>query len=159
MNDKDTFSVWLAETVLVANGDAIGAATLSALARHARGEDGLDAVLAQASTNTKRPGDFGVEFVGAILPVLLVEFGRMLWDAYTKSLAEEGGKALATATIDAIKGLVRRTFRGENGALSIADAESQLRKAARASGLNDAQVDKLLETLHNPEAVRALAAR
>jgi hypothetical protein len=157
VNDKDTFAVWLAETVLTANGDAIGAATLSALALQAQGEANLDAMLEQASTNTRRPGDFGVEFVGPLLPVLLVEFGRMLWDAYAKSLVEQGAKSLATVTIDKVKGLVRQTFSHQSDSLSIADAESQLRKAGQAAGLNEAQVNKLLETLHNPEAVRALA--
>jgi hypothetical protein len=158
VNDKDTFAVWLAETVLTADGDAIGAATLSALALQAQGEGNLDKVLEQASANTRRPGDFGVEFVGPLLPVLLVEFGRILWDAYAKSLVEQGGKALATVTIDTVKGLVRRTFTHQDSALSISDADTQLRKAGQAAGLNEAQVNKLLETLHNPEAMRALAA-
>jgi hypothetical protein len=159
MNDKDTFAVWVAETVLVANGDAIAAATLSALARQTQGEGGLDTVLEQASANTRRPGDFGVEFVGPLLPVLFVEFGRMLWDAYVKSLAEQGGRALATTTIDTVKGLVRRTFTHQDNALSVTDADTQLRKAGQAAGLNDAQVDKLLEALHNPKAVHALTAQ
>ncbi|MFZ1430500.1 MAG: hypothetical protein WAS21_27465 [Geminicoccaceae bacterium] len=157
MDDKDKFSVWLADTILQANGDAFGAAALGALAEESERTGNFDDALREAGSNTRRPGDFGVEFVGPLLPVLLVEFGRLLWDAYSKALVEQGGKALASLTIEKIKELVKATFGHRQSVLSITDAEAQLRKAGQASGLNDEQVSKLLEKLRNPEAVRALA--
>ena len=157
MDDKDRFAVWLADTVLQANGDDFGAAALGALAEEGERTGDFDAALKGAASSTRRPGDFGVEFVGPLLPVLLVEFGRLLWAAYSKALAEQGGKALAAVTIDKIKELVNATFARRQSVLSAADAEAQLRRAGQVSGLNDEQVNKLLDTLHNPEAVRALA--
>ena len=157
MDDKDKFAVWLADTVLQANGDAFGAAALGALAEEGERSGKFDDALREASSSARRPGDFGVEFVGPLLPVLLVEFGRLLWDAYSKALFEQGGKALASLTIDKVKELVKATFAHRQSILSTDDAETQLRKAGAASGLNDEQVSKLLEALHNPEAVRALA--
>jgi hypothetical protein len=84
MDERDVFAVWLGDTVLRANGDDFGAAALGSIAQ----EKDLNAALKDAGSNTRRPGDFGVEFIGPLLPVLLVEFGRLLWDAYSKALVE-----------------------------------------------------------------------
>jgi hypothetical protein len=159
MGDKDRFAVWLADTILHGNDVEFGAAALSSLEQEGERTGNFDAALRMAASNDRRPGDFGVEFVAPLLPVLLVEFGRLLWDAYSKALFEEGGKALASVTIDKIKSLVKATFSHRDGLLSIADADAQLRKAGRDSGLNDQQINKLLESVHAPKAVRALAGQ
>jgi hypothetical protein len=155
MGDKDRFAVWLADTILHGNDDEFGAAALASLEQEGERTGNFDAALRMAASNDRRPGDFGVEFVAPLLPVLLVEFGH----PYSKALFEEGGKALASVTIDKIKSLVKATFSHRDGLLSIADADAQLRKAGRDSGLNDQQINKLLESVHAPKAVRALAGQ
>lgn len=159
MDDKDRFAVWLADTVLQANGDAFGAAALTTLAQEGDRTGNFDAALREAGASTRRPGDFGVEFVGPLLPILLVEFGRLLWDAYSKALVEQGGKALASLTIDKGKELVKSTFSHRQSVLDTDEAEAQLRKAGRDTGLNEEQVGKLLGALRNSEAVRALSGQ
>ena len=156
MEKRDEFAVWLATTVLDATGDAFSAAALSDLAERS-GADGLDAKIKEATINSQRPGDFGIEFVGPLLPVLLVEFGRMLWDAYAKAVVEEGGKELAGASIKFVRDALHRTFGGRGGPLSVADAEAKLREAGEKANLTAEQIDELLRTLRDPEAVRALA--
>ncbi|WP_158032218.1 hypothetical protein [Rhizobium rhizosphaerae] len=37
------------------------------------------AKLEEAASQKKRPGDFGVEFIGPLLPLLLVTLGQELW--------------------------------------------------------------------------------
>jgi hypothetical protein len=158
MNEQDEFAVWLAETMLRANGDGFGAAALVDIRESLGPRMTLNQALDKASTHTQRPGDFGVEFVGPLLPVLLVEFGRLLWNAYAKALVEESGKALAKATIDRVKDMVRHTFtKAEGAAIKPADAEAVLRQAGQTAGLNLEQIDKLVETLHSVQTVRALA--
>jgi hypothetical protein len=158
MDDQDEFAVWLAETMLQATGDGFGAAALADIRKNVGPGGNLSQALSKASTHTQRPGDFGVEFVAPLLPVLLVEFGRLLWDAYAKALVEESGKALAKATVDGVKDMLRHTFsKPEGAAITSADAEAALRQAGQTAGLNPAQVDKLVETLHSPETVRVLA--
>lgn len=155
MDERDAFAVWLGDIILRANGDEFGAAALGSLAQ----EKDFDAALKDAGSNPRRPGDFGVEFIGPLLPVLLVEFGRLLWDAYSKALVEQGGKALASVTVDKVKDQIKATFSHRAAMLSAADAEAQLREAGQASGLNDEQIGKLLEAFRNPAAVRALAGQ
>lgn len=148
MEDKDAFAVWIAQAMLLANDDEFGAAALFNLAQPVHSGAELDAALAHASAN-RRPGDFGVEFVSAVLPVVLVEFGRMLWDAYVKSLAEEGGKALATVTMDKIRQLARRTWSGQSVVVSLAEAETRLRQAAAKAGLSAEQTSQLVKSLQS----------
>jgi hypothetical protein len=137
--------VWIARAMLLANNDEFGAEALVNLSHQARSSAELDQALGGASAN-RPPGDFGVEFVGAVLPALLIEFGRLLWDAYTKSLAEQGGKALATITIDKIKQLARHTWSRPGAVISLADAETRLRQAASHAGLDAAQTDRLVQS-------------
>jgi hypothetical protein len=155
MDDKDAFAVWVAEAMLLANGDEFSAAALVSLSRQANTSAEFDQALSAAATN-RRPGDFGVDFVSAILPVVLIEFGRMLWDAYAKSLAEEGGKALASATIDKIRQMARYTWSRSRAVISLADAEARLRQAASHAGLDAAQTNKLVQALHSPDMVRGV---
>lgn len=159
MNDKDRFSVWLAEEVLRANGDMFGAAALGTLSQEGERTENFDAALREAGSSIRRPGDFGVEFVGPLLPILLVEFGRLLWDAYFKALVEQGGKALASATIEKAKELVKATFSGREGVLNADEAEALMRKAGRNAGLTEEQTVRLMEALRNPEAVRVLTGQ
>jgi hypothetical protein len=159
MDDKDSFAVWMAGAVLRANNDEIAAEALGDLARQAQTSAELDAALNSTRSVGRRPGDFGVEFIGPLLPILLIEFGRMLWDAYAKSLADQGGKALATATLNMIKVLARRTWTQTPGAISPGEAEQRLREAALHCGLDSAQTEKLVSSLRSPELAHELASK
>ena len=158
MSQRDEFAVWLAGSILETNDDEFGAAALADIGDRVNNGDSLDLALEGASAHDKRAGDFGVEFMAPLLPVLLVEFGRLLWDAYAKGLVEETGKALAKLTVDSVKDLLHRTFsKPEDAPIAPADVEAALRQVGRTAGLNPAQIEKLVETLHTPETVRALA--
>ncbi len=157
MNDKDTFAVWIAEAMLHANGENFAAAALADLAQEAETAGDLDLALNAAASNTRRAGDFGVEFIGPLLPVFLVEFGRMLWEAYLKALAEQGGKALASVTIATIKELARHTWLHTQPVISLDDVEARLREAGSRAGIDKAHIDKLILSLRSPEMGHALA--
>lgn len=158
MNDKDTFALWIAEAMYRAKGDDFGAAALADLSIKVNTTAELDHELSERSA-TRRPGDFGLEFLAAVLPALLVEFGRILWDAYAKSLAEQGAQALATATIDKVKELARHTWSRSSGVISLADAESKLRGAAARVGLSATQTNELVASFHSAEMAHEVAAR
>lgn len=156
MDDKDLFAVWFADAVLQTSGDPFAAASLQQMAEESRSSAEFDAKLDEAASQEKRPGDLGIEFLGPVLPVLLVTLGRELWASYCKELVEKGGKALADLTVDAIKGLVRRklTAPGEMGV-----TDQQVRDAAERSGLSAEQIDALITTLHSPDLVQSLGAQ
>lgn len=151
MNDRDAFAVWFAAAALRANKEGLVADGLLALAGDAQTSAELDEKVRAASRSRARPGDFGIEFLVAALPGLLLTLGRMLWDEYSKALAEQGGKALAAATIDKVKELTRRTWSRSDAPISLEDAEARLRQAAAKAGLNAAMTDRLVSSLHGPE--------
>jgi hypothetical protein len=160
LEDKDAFAVWLAGAILRANADDISAAALSGMANKAKSKSDFDLAIKGATTTSKRrPGDFGLEVIGPLIPVLLVEFGRLLWDAYVKALAQEGGKALASVTLKAVKELAKRTWSAKPADVSLPDAEATLRTVALSAGLNSAQAQKLIENLHKPTVADELAAK
>ncbi|MGE0700415.1 MAG: hypothetical protein AB7O57_15065 [Hyphomicrobiaceae bacterium] len=156
MNDKDQFAVWIASKILRANDDGISASTLEAIARQSTSTKALDDSLADSVAQSRRPGDFGVEFVVALLPIVLVEFGRLLWEEYTKALAKQGGDALAKLTIDASKALARKTWSMDAATLTLAEAEAKLKQAAVKAGLDATQTDMVIKSLRNPEVSAAL---
>lgn len=159
MNDKDTFAVWIAAAMLRVNNEDFAAEALASLSGQARTGADLDKALSASSSGSRRPGDFGVEFLGALLPAVLVEFGRMLWDAYARDLAVEGGKTLATVTIEKIKELTRHTWSRSPGSLSLIEVEAQLRGAAQRAGFDSVQTEKLVASLHSPEMAHGVAAQ
>lgn len=157
MNDQDAFAVWIASAMLRASNDEFAEEALASLASQAKTSAELDKLVAEAAGD-RRPGDFGVDFVGALVPALLISFGRVLWDAYAKSLTDQGAKALAAATIDKVKKLARRTWSRSSDTISLIDAETRLREAASRTGLDAAQTEKLVSCLHSPEMADVVAA-
>jgi hypothetical protein len=153
MNDEDTFAVWIAAAVLRTDGDTVAASTLEHMASQTSVDRPLDTVLGSAAAPRKRPGDFGLEFVAPFLPLVLVEFGRLLWHAYTAALAKKGGEALATATVDRIKALLKRTLSNKEAEISLAEAEERLRQAALAQHLSAEQTNRLIASLRDPRLI------
>lgn len=158
MDERDEFAVWLAAAVLRVNDHAIHAEALKAAAAQAQTKEELDQRLRADAPGARRPGDVGLEIVGVLLPGLLVQFARLLWDAYAEALAKQGGGALASATVDAIKEQVRRTWAGRPDTISLAEAEQRLRTAAERAGLGAADTDALVASLRKPALAQAVGA-
>lgn len=157
MDERDEFAVWLAAALLRVNDHAVHAEALKAVAAPAQTKEELDQRLRADAPGARRPGDVGLEIVGVLLPGLLVQFARLLWDAYAEALAKGGG-ALASATVDAIKEQVRRTWAGRPDTISLAEAEQRLRTAAEHAGLEAADIDTLVASLRKPALAQAVGA-
>ena len=69
MDEKDVFAVWFADAMLQANDDPFGAASLNQMTEESATSAEFDAKLDEAASQEKRPGDFGIEFLGPLLPV------------------------------------------------------------------------------------------
>lgn len=157
MNDRDTFAIWIATSMLRASNDEFSEAALANIASRAKTSAELDQLVSTAPADG-RPGDFGVEFAGTLIPPLLIAFGRLLWDAYSKSLVEQSAKALAKSTIEKAKDLARRTWSRAPNTISLSDAETRLRDVAIRAGLDAAQTEMLVSCLHSPEMADEVAA-
>lgn len=155
MDEQDGFAVWIADGLLKAQDDDIAAASLSDLYANSPNSAEFNRQLDEASSQIKRPGDFGLDFIGPLLPVLFVEFGRLLWQAYSKELVSQGSKALAGATIDTVKSLFKRKVGTPEG---LAEAETHMREVAKRSGLNSEQTEAVLAALRDPRLSAALVA-
>jgi hypothetical protein len=158
MDKRDEFALWIATEVLRANEDALSASALEQIGERAASPQALEAALQEAAAQSRRPGDFGVEFIGPLIPVVLVGFGRLLWDEYVKALAKNGGDALAKLTIEAVKELVRKTWSQDGSTLTVTEAEGRLREAAAKAGLDGAQTEVVLGSLRKPAVAAALTA-
>lgn len=151
MNDQDKFAVWIADTILRVNDEEIFAETLQIQASQVETPEELDKILKDTDLGKPKPGDFGLEFIGSFMVMALVEFGRKLWDSYLDALAEEGGKELASITIDKIKPLLADTWGNKLAVISLDDAAARLREVAAKNGLRQEQTEKLIESLYSKE--------
>jgi hypothetical protein len=156
MEDRDLFALWIAAAVLRGNDDEFTAEALASLAAEANAPGELDALLTAAAANAKRPGDIGLDFVAPLLSLVLVEFGRALWDSYIKSLADQGGKALANVTLAGLKQAVRRAWGGESATLSLDDIEGKLRLVSAQAGLSSDKAEEIVVSLRRAATVEAL---
>ena len=148
MDDRDRFAVWVSDAVLRAGEDEFTAEALAALARKAEGDaTSLDAELAKQTKQEPRAGDIGLEMIGPVLIPILIEFGRALWDAYSKRLAEQGGEALADATLAKVKEFARGTWSGRDSPVPLDEVERQLRQAALRAKLDEEETERLVAGL------------
>lgn len=155
MDEEDNFAVWLADGMLRADDDEFAAESLGQLFEEAKSSSDFSAKLEAAASQDVRPGDFGMEFIGPLLPILFVELGRMVWQSYSKALVDKGGKALADLTVEKVKSLFVAKLKTPEG---MSEAEQQLHSIAITSGLNAEQADKLIVTLNNPRLAETLIA-
>lgn len=156
MNDKDLFALSIAAAMLRADDDDFSAAALTHIAERASQTQDLESLLAAATKNEKRPGDMGLEFIEPFLPVVLVHFGQILWDAYVKEITKQGAKALSDLSLKGVKALFKRTLSSPQSAVSLADIEARLKQVALQEQLSDAQTDKLLASLRGKKLITEL---
>jgi hypothetical protein len=156
MKNDDEFAAWIAGVVLRSSGEDIQAEVLEDLVHKTGPADSLDKQIEEAWTASKRAGDFGAEFIGAVLLPVLIEAGKELWSVYLKKLTEKAGEQLAAMTIDAVKMLAHRIWSGEEKSVTAADYEKLLRAAAAKHGLSFHQTEQLVAGLRDPELARAL---
>lgn len=156
MKNDDEFAAWIAGAVLRRSGEDIQAEVLDDLVQKTGPADSLETHIEAARTASKRAGDFGAEFIGAMLLPVLIEAGKELWAAYLKKLTENAGEQLAAMTVDGVKTLAHRIWSGEEKAVTAADYEKLVRVAAAKEGLSSEQTDILVAGLRDPELARAL---
>ncbi len=156
MKNDDEFAAWIAGAVLRSGGEDIQAEVLDDLVEKTGPAGSLETEIEAARKASKRPGDFGAEFIGAMLLPVLIEAGKELWAAYLKKLTEKAGEELAALTVDGVKMLAHRIWSGEEEAVTAADYEKLLRAAAAKQGLSPDQTDQLVARLRDPELARAL---
>ena len=108
----------------------------------------LGAALDDLRSFDRRPGDFGVEFVGPLLLPIVVEAARQLWASYLKGLTDKGGAQLATMTVEAVKGLIKHIWSQEKNLSSRYAA--LLRAEAERQGLPTDQIERLVRTVSGP---------
>lgn len=158
MGKEDEFAAVVTKAILQAGGDEIQVAVLDDIVEGSKVSGSLDASIAAVKTAKRRPGDFGMEIVGALLIPVLIEAAKQFWAAYVKKLAEKTGGDLAELTVTQAKDVARRIWTGEEAFVSVSDFETLVRSAAKREGLSAEQTDKLVRDLRNPSVANAFEA-
>lgn len=156
MDDPDEFAVWVARSMLEATNNDVQVQLLDDLSSQARSKGDLDEVVAESSKNTRRSGDFGVEFVAALLVPVLIEVGKQLWAAYAKKFYEEVGGGLAKLTVDKAKQSLRALWSGEDKSAALERAETILREVGTKEGLSQGKIDALVAALRDGRVLTQL---
>lgn len=130
MASEDELALWLGRELSVAQGNATQEILFTDIAEQVeQGTPFADAV-ADVTRHDARAGDFGIEVVGSLVAMALLDGLKVFWASYLKQLEEKAGKSLADMTLDFIKSRFRADV---NGAASPA-IEADVSKAVAASG-------------------------
>lgn len=160
METQDEISLWLAEATLISGGQEVSAFVVSDIKDQVAAGGTLDTALQNIQAFDRKPGDFGAEIIGALIVPVVIEAAKQLWASYLKELtqqvnemAQQGGKQLASMTIDSAKALVRRVWTDEP---EISTRYATLVRAeAERQGLPSEQIELLVNAITSP----ALAER
>ncbi|PTS88473.1 hypothetical protein DBR17_04475 [Sphingomonas sp. HMWF008] len=112
-----------------------------------RVEEGTDlaGAIHAVTGHDPRAGDFGVEVVGSLVAMALLEGLKVFWAAYIKELEEKAGKSLADATLEFLKSKFKHDATGPGapaieakikGAISDAAAKLNVAAASLAPALD-----------------------
>jgi hypothetical protein len=156
VNNEDEFAVMIADAVLKTSGDVIQVEVLNELAQSARAIGDLDRQIAETRKFERRPGDLGMEIVGALVIPILIEAGKQFWAIYIKKLSEKSANVLAEYTISEIRKLAERIWRGEDTLISVGKFETLVREAAAKEGLALDQTERLVTALRSRNVVDEL---
>lgn len=104
--------------------------------------------IAEGWTMERRPGDFGMEIVGALLVPILVEAAKQFWASYVKRLSEKAGSDLADLSLTSMKNLAARIWSGKETSANLGELEALVRDIAQGR-LPREQIDGLVAKLRN----------
>lgn len=138
-------ALWFGRSLSATEGNATQELLLEDVSERVdEGTDLLGAIRA-VTGHDPRAGDFGVEVVGSLVAMALLEGLKVFWAAYTKELEEKAGKSLADATVEFLKSKFKHDVAGPaapaietkiKGAISDAAAKLQIDTAAIAPALD-----------------------
>jgi hypothetical protein len=112
VSHEDAMALWFGRELSAVAGNATQEILLEDVSeRVAEGTD-LEAALGAVTKHEARAGDFGVEVVGSLVAVALVEGLKTFWAAYLRELEEKAGTSLADKTLDYFKSKFRSATKG-----------------------------------------------
>ena len=149
MTNEDAFAAIITDAVLRAGDEDIQAYVLEDLVKNTTASKDLETTIAEMRSMERRQGDFGMEIVGSLLLPVLVEAAKQLWSAYVKRLSKKTGETLADYTLDGIKAVARRIWKGEETATSVDEFEELVLQAAEKEGLSAEQTNGIVEALRS----------
>jgi hypothetical protein len=129
---SEILALWLGQKVSAEQGSATQEILFTDIAEQVEKGASFDDAVADVTKHDPRAGDFGVEVVGSLVAVALLNGLKAFWAAYAKELEEKAGKSLADITIDFIKA----RFRSDIAGPAKPRIEADLTKAVTASGAN-----------------------
>jgi hypothetical protein len=157
MTNEDQFAALITGGILRAGGEDIQAQVLDELVQSA-GSATLQERIAEGRKLERRPGDFGMEIIGALIVPILVEATTQFWTAYVKRMTEKAGSDLADLSLSSIRKLALRIWRGEEDNANLSELESLVREVARKEGLQPQQIDSLVAKVRDAKVAQQFAS-
>jgi hypothetical protein len=148
MTTRDTdLALWLGRKVIVAQGSTTGEILLDDIAgRIADGADYQEAVNA-VTAHDPHAGDFGVEIVGSMVAMAILEGLKVFWAAYITEVEKKAGKSLATATIDFVKDKFRKEMVGPERAAIETRMKNSIKNAAHRLKVSPNDLNSALDAI------------
>ncbi len=129
-NKAEALTLWLGQELAVAQESATQEILFSDIAERVEQGATFDEAVADVTSHDPRAGDFGVEVVGSLVAVAVLDGLKVFWASYLKQLQEKAGKSLADLTIDFIKS----RFKSDVASAEKATIQADLTNAIAASG-------------------------
>lgn len=140
----DALSLWLAAAALRSADEPIQALVLDQVRQETEVGVPLAQALDKATRSERKPGDFGVEFIGPLLLPLLIEGVKAFWKLYLTELQKKAAGEIATVTIDAVKAVFRKAMSGGDKEKIVGGLETSLRAVAVEHKLSADQTARLI---------------
>lgn len=147
----DELSLWLAASALRSSGESIQALVLDEIRRDTKAGVPLTEALKKLTQGERKPGDFGVAFVGPLLLPILLEGVKAFWTLYLTELQKKAFGELATMTIDAVKSTFRKALLSSEKPEIFGNLEQSLRDVAAAHHLSSEQTARLIALAQSPD--------
>ena len=128
--NDERLTLWLGRKLSVAQGNATQEILISDISERVEQGAPLIEAMKAVTKHDARAGDFGVEMVGSLVAMAVLEGLKVFWSAYIKELEEKAGKSLANATLEFIKSKFRADVSGP-GKVAI---EAKVTNAIAAAG-------------------------
>lgn len=137
-------ALWFSREISATEGNTTQEILLEDVADRVKEGGDLAGAIKGVTGHDPRAGDFGIEVLGSLVAMALIEGLKVFWAAYIKELEEKAGKSLANATLDYIKSLFKKDAIGPSASEIQAKMKGAIKDAAAKLNVDPAALDAAL---------------
>ncbi|RNJ41803.1 hypothetical protein B5V01_21680 [Mesorhizobium erdmanii] len=131
-------ALWFSRELSAKEGNATQELLLDDVSERVEEGANLAEAIRAVGGHDPRAGDFGVEVVGSVVAIALLEGLKVFWAAYIKELEEKAGTSLADATLEFLKSKFKHDVAGPAAPAIEARIKSAISDAAAKVNIDPA---------------------